>query len=98
MQEALRGAEGKSVVDILKEGVFRFPRLNFNYNLAKGWQDTRQTKGRCGPFKKYTGYCEMSEDPIWICSGKDLDTFDQGLWDILNLCCKDFARKTIDDK
>ena len=90
MEEALKGAEGKKVYYILQEGKFKFPKLNFNYDLAKGWQSTRQTTGRCGPFKKYTGFCEISEDPIILKEGKDLSTFENGLNDIRHLCALDF--------
>lgn len=96
MEEALKGNEGKPVSEILKEGVFRFPKLNFNYELAKGWELSRQTKGRCGPFKKYTGFCQVSEDPLWNDLPGDMDPFSAGLWDILTLIEKDFHGKTID--
>lgn len=99
MEEALKGVHGKPVVEILKEGNFKFPKLNFNYELAKGWENTRQTKGRCGPFKKYTGVCEISEDELWVelPEAEDIDAFEEGLWDILLLCEKDFQGKTIDE-
>lgn len=69
MEEALRGKEGKPVVEILKEGNFKFPTLDFDIADALGWQKTRQRKGRSGPFKKYMGtvvphdriYTDMSE-------------------------------------
>jgi len=96
IEEALLGAEGKPVSEILKEGNFRFPKLNFNYDLAKGWQNTRQTKGRCGPFKKYTGVVEVSEDSIMLNPENILYVFDQGLKDILTLCILDFQGRTID--
>ena len=95
MEEALKGVEGKRVYRILLEGDFKFPKLNFNYELAKGWETTRQTKGRCGPFKKYTGFCEISEDPIILKGGKDLDPFENGLNDIRHLCELDFMGETI---
>ena len=95
MEEALKGVEGRKVYNILLDGDFKFPKLNFNYDLAKGWQDTRQTKGRCGPFKKYTGFCEISEDPIILKEGKDLSPFENGLNDIRHLCELDFMGKTI---
>lgn len=98
MEEAILGEKGKPVWQILEEGVFRFPKLNFNYDLAKGWQNTRQTKGRCGPFKKYTGECVVSEDTLWEeLPDPDWNAFEEGLWDILLLCEKDFHGKTIDD-
>lgn len=95
MEEALKGEEGMSVQDILKKHNYRFPKLNFNYKLAKGWENTRQTKGRCGPFKKYTGFCEISEDPIILKEGKDLSPFENGLNDIRHLCELDFMGKTL---
>jgi len=53
-EEALKGTNGRSVKEILKESNFRFPTLDFNLGDALGWQKTRQQKGRSGPFKKYT--------------------------------------------
>lgn len=97
MEEAVKGVEGEKVYYILQEGNFKFPKLNFNYDLAKGWQNTRQTKGRCGPFKKYTGVCEISEDPI-IFNPENLeitDPFNKGLRDIRVLCELDFAGAAI---
>ena len=96
MEEALKGRDGRSVRDILKEGIFRFPQLNFDYELAKGWENTRQTKGRCGPFKKYTGYCTLSEDPIRV-NGTG-GAFEEGLVQILELCKLDFQGKTLDSE
>ena len=98
MTEALKGDEGVPVSEILKSFNYRFPKLNFNYALAKGWQDTRQTKGRCGPFKKYTGFCEVSEDPIIIKEFKDLDAFETGLATIVDLCHLDLQGKTLDSE
>lgn len=54
-EEALKGAKGKPVVEILTEANFKFPTIDFNLSDALGWQKTRQQKGRSGPFKKYTG-------------------------------------------
>jgi hypothetical protein len=54
-EEAVKGVEGKPVTEILKEANFKFPTLDFSLEDAKGWQATRQSKGRSGPFKKYTG-------------------------------------------
>lgn len=95
MEEAVKGVNGKLVLDILKEGNFKFPKLNFDAELAKGWQNTRQTKGRCGPFKKYTGVLEVSEDPIL--QKRELEGMDQGLKSILDICKLDFEGKTVDD-
>ena len=91
VEEALKGTEGKPVVDILTEGNFKFAPLNFDEDLAEGWQNTRQTKGRCGCFKHYTGTCITSEDLIEY----DDSAFSVGLVNILKLVKKDFAGKTI---
>ena len=96
--EALKGDNGVPVSKIVESYNYKFPKLNFDYKLAKGWEDTRQTKGRCGPFKKYTGYCELSEDPIVERNFKDLDTFETGLSTILDLCHLDIQGKTLDSE
>lgn len=80
-EEALKGVEGKPVKEILKEADFKFPTLDFNLEDAKGWQSTRQTKGRSGPFKKYTG-TTIPHDEVFT---------DMGL--IIGLCKKDLGIK-----
>ena len=95
MNQALRGNEGIPVVNLIASQNYKFPQLNFNYELAKGWENTRQTKGRCGPFKKYTGYCDISEDPIILKEGKNLDAFEDGLDSVRLLCELDLAGKTL---
>lgn len=90
IEESLKGAEGKPVSEILKEGNFKFAQLNFDENLAKGWQKTRQIKGRCGCFKHYTGTCEVSEYNLV----KD-DAFCRGMEDIVELVKLDFKGGTI---
>ena len=88
IEEALKGEDGKSVIDILLEGNYRFPKLNFNGELAEGWQRTRHSKGRSGCLKHYTGFCMPSEDRAM--NGTDLDTEEEGMRVILDLCKKDF--------
>lgn len=95
VEEALKGEKGKPVLDILKEGNFKFAKLNFNESLAFGWQCTRQSKGRCGCFKHYTGTCIPSEDPILDHDG-NYSNFEEGIWSILELVKLDFEGKTID--
>lgn len=100
VEEALKGLEGKSVKDILKEGNFKFAKLNFDEELAKGWQETRQTKGRCGCFKHYTGTCIASEDPVLYSIDHGMEygrtAFEEGLLDILKLVKLDFKGKVIE--
>lgn len=90
VEEALKGDKGKKVQDILLEGCFQFPKLDFNEELAKGWQDTRQSKGRCGCFKHYTGTCSTSEDPIITGTSSSDKNFENGLKSILELVQLDF--------
>lgn len=90
VEEAIKGENGKSVPEILGEGYFKFPRLNFNEGLAKSWQNTRHTKGRCGCFKHYTGTCSTSEDPIIECNCSEGSNFNLGLKTILELVKLDF--------
>lgn len=94
IEEAVRGLSGKPVKDILTEGHFRFAPLNFNEELAKGWQKTRNSKGRCGCFKHYTGASLPSED-LLLSSDEERSEFDKGLALILHLCKMDFDRKEI---
>lgn len=91
VEEALKGADGKPVAEILTEGEFKFPKLNFDEDLALGWQNTRSTKGRCGCFKHYTGTVSPSEYKL------ENSAFDQGMELILNLVKTDFNRGTIDN-
>lgn len=96
IEEALKGDEGKPVTEILKEGNFKFAPLNFDERLAKGWQDTRQTKGRCGCFKHYTGTCETSEDALFSCiKTATITSFEKGLMLILELVKLDFEGKKL---
>lgn len=82
VEEALKGSEGKSVQEILKEGNFKFPKLNFNESLTQGWQISRSTKDRGAAFKHYTGVCEVSEIEL-----------DDTLRDLLFLVDLDFRSK-----
>lgn len=88
IQEAVKGVEGKPVVEILKEGQFKFARLNFNEELAQGWQKTRSSKGACGCLKKSQGVIPVSEDPILV--NHEFTSFETGLYNILTLCELDF--------
>lgn len=78
-EEALKGDKGKPVKDILKEGNFRFPTLDFDLDDALGWQKTRQQKGRSGPFKKYTGTTIPHDEVL------------TDMKEIVNLCKKDLG-------
>lgn len=85
VEEAFKGEKGLPVSEILKNFHFSFPKLNFDPDLARGWQNTRQTKGRCGPFKKsFSSEDLICEDPVYI-SGP-VDGFDEGLLNIQELC------------
>lgn len=98
VEEALKGQNGKPVIEILKEGNFKFAKLNFDEDLARGWQETRSTKGRCGCFKHYMGTVMPSEDPILSNEySEEMSTsFEEGLVDILQLCKLDFEGKIIE--
>lgn len=87
IEEAMKGLEGIPVEEILKEGNFKFAKLNFDYELAKSWQESRSTKKRSGCFKHYTGTVIPSEDNS-IVEG-------EGFYDILNLCKIDFNNQKI---
>lgn len=89
VEEALKGSKGLSVEKILDEGNFRFPKLNFNKELAEGWGKTRSTKGRCGCFKHYMGTCIPSEYKGLV------GAFGEGLSDILRIVKLDFEGKTL---
>ena len=101
VEEALKGKDGKPVAEILKEGQFKFAPLNFDEKLAKGWQETRQTKGRCGCLKKMTGICEPCED-VLIEDTEYLQnngtSFEKGLYSILQLIKIDFAGRTLNEE
>lgn len=78
---------------------FKFAPLNFDEKLAASWWETRESKGRCGCLKKYSGCVEPVED-ILMFSGMEnrvLSTYERGLLEILNLCKIDLAGYTIDD-
>lgn len=104
VHEAIKGKEGRSVNDILNDNHYEFPKLNFDYELAKGWQNTRQTKGRCGPFKKsFSSATVIMEDPIDIAlrengvESGELSGFDQGLLGIIQICENTWQGKTLDE-
>jgi len=80
-QEAFKGKKGKPVVEILKENSFKFPTIDFNLFDAIGWQNTRQKKGRSGPFKKYTGTTIPHENVF------------EDMKEIINLCKIDIGLK-----
>lgn len=90
VEEALKGINGKPVKQILEEGNFRFPALNFNSELATGWQKTRFSKGRSGCLKHYTGFCRVSED-LDTATLQPVSPEVEGLHIILELCKKDFS-------
>lgn len=93
IEEALKGEKGKSVEEILKEGQFRFAPLNFDEDLARGWQETRQSKGRSACLKKFAGVSEPTEDHIL--EAEEMTVFERALLDILKLCKMDFNGETI---
>ena len=83
---------------------FKFAPLNFDEELAYRWSKTRESKGRCGCLKKYSGCLEPIEDSLietiaFNEKGKlpEVTTFEKGLLEILNLCKIDVAGYTIDD-
>ena len=83
--EALKGEKGKPFKELLLEGKYQFPKLNFNEFLAESWVSTRHSKGRCGPFKKSFSSADLiSEDPALV--NDSLDSFSQGLLYILGIC------------
>ena len=88
IEEALKGEDGKPISEILKEGQFKFASLNFDEELAKGWQETRRTKGRSGCLKKFAGVSKPTED--LIIQSEMRNTFEIALNDILKLCQMDF--------
>lgn len=66
IKEALEGEKGRPVEDLLRSYNFVFPELEWDEELAVGWQETRHSKGRSGPFKKSSGVLRATEDPIVI--------------------------------
>lgn len=95
-KEMLKGTEGVPVTDLLKRYNFHFPKLNFNEELAYGWQQTRLTKGRCGCLKKWTGYQVPSEDFILNETGPSLSDVDNGYATLLHLCVADVEQKNVE--
>lgn len=91
-KEMLKGTEGVPVKELLQIYNFHFPKLNFDVDLAFGWQQTRQTKGRCGCLKKWTGYQEPSEDSIELAEGPGLSDVENGYAALLHLCVCDIER------
>lgn len=89
IEEALKGKDGKPVAEILKDGQYKFAPLNFDEKLAKGWQETRQTKEKSRCLKKFAGVSEPSEDSMML--RPDITEFEQSLLDILHLCQLDFC-------
>ena len=105
VQEALSTKEKKlSVEELVEKYRFKFAPLNFDEELAYRWSKTRESKGRCGCLKKYSGCLEPVEDSLietiaFNEKGKlpEVTTFEKGLLEILNLCKIDVAGYTIDD-
>lgn len=62
MEEALKGASGKPVVEILKEANFKFAIFDWNEGQIGGWAATRHKKGRGDDYKHYSGTVVPSED------------------------------------
>ena len=88
------------IEELVKKYRFKFAPLNFDEELAYRWIKTRESKGRCGCLKKYSGCLEPIEDSL-IDNEKgklpEVTTFEKGLLEILNLCKIDVAGYTIDD-
>ena len=85
VQQASLGEKGASVTAIIKDHRYQFPKLNFDMELAAGWVFSRQTKGRCGPFKKsFSSADYIGEDPA--IAKAEVDPFEQGLLNILGIC------------
>lgn len=76
--------------------VYRFAPLNFDEELAKGWWNTRQTKGRCGCLKKYSGCLEPFEDPI-VTLDTEVSQVEQGYILLTRLCDWDWRGYNILD-
>lgn len=94
---ACLGKAGAGVKEILTAHQFQFPKLNFDLDLATRWVDTRQTKGRCGPFKKsFSSATEIFEDPALQESYDNLTGFDQGLISILIICSNFYEGNTLE--
>lgn len=100
--EMLKGEEGTPVKDLLSLYNFHFPKLNFDEELAKGWQDSRHSKGRCGCLKKWTGYQTPSEDPLTSLkysknssSTYAITDIDWGYLSLEELCSADVNKTTV---
>lgn len=101
IQEALSAKTEKADVFLLARPYrFKFAPLNFDERLAAGWWSTRESKGRCGCLKKYSGCLEPDEDVLGgliNLNNYTMSTFDEGLLSILNLCKYDINGYTVDD-
>ena len=101
IKEALSTKENREdAFSLTRSYRFKFAPLNFDEKLAAGWWSTRESKGRCGCLKKYSGCVEPVEDELMGLVSKeslDLSTYEKGLLAILDLCKIDVAGYTIDD-
>jgi hypothetical protein len=93
MEEALKGWDGKSVEDILKEGNFKFAKLNFNEELTKSWVATRGSKESSGCLKKSTGVLEPTEDRAITDKELEIGSVEDGIYTLLVLCQEDMHGK-----
>lgn len=75
---------------------YRFAPLNFDAELADSWWKTRQTKGRCGCLKKYSGCLAPSEDTITT-HEREMTQADQGYETLTELCDWDWRGYSILD-
>ena len=89
--------DGPTVAEMLTKFHWSFPKLNFDEDLAAGWVGTRQTKGRCGPFKKSFYTTTVIEDPIVHTSMSDFTDEDKGLATIWQICNNDWHGTTLQD-
>lgn len=62
MEEAVKGREGKPVLEILKEANYRFTAFNWDEALIESWTKTRQSKDRGDAYKRYSGTVIPSEN------------------------------------
>lgn len=85
VENAVAGEAGVTVSEILAQGWYQFPELNFDEELAEGWVNTRHKKGRCGPFKKsFSSEIRIVNDPIEQV-GPTSDE-DEGYIEIFRIC------------
>lgn len=92
MKEAMKGDEGVPVRDLMMTYNFKFPMLEWDEELALGWQKTRHQKGRSGPFKKSSGILRPTEDRLVI-NPQTSEEFEKSLVLVKDLCQKSLEFK-----